>query len=150
MPLNVGDILNGTVTGITNFGAFVDLPDKESGMVHISEIASSFVKEISDFIAVGDEVKVKVIGVDEKGKVALSIKQAMTKEEIENEKEKKKKNKPKPNVWQGQRAKKSEDLSFEEMMSKFKQVSEEKIAQLKRANETKQGGYSKRSSGRRK
>ncbi len=150
MPLNVGDILTGKVSGITNFGAFVDLPDKESGMVHISEIATSFVKEISDFVSVGDEVKVKVIEIDEKGKVALSIKQAMTKEEIESEREKKKKEKPKPNVWQGQRAKKTDDLSFEEMMSKFKQVSEEKIAQLKRSNEGKQGGYSKRSSSKRK
>ena len=71
-----GQILKGKITGITKFGAFVDLPGGESGMVHISEVSDSFVKEITDFVKLGDEVTVKVISVGEDKKISLSIKKA--------------------------------------------------------------------------
>ena len=105
MAVEIGAILEGKVTGITNFGAFVELPDKTTGMVHISEVSNSFIKDIHEVLKENDTVKVKVIDVNEKGKVALSIKKALPKEEMP---EKPKKNfndrsKSRPQVWTGQR-----------------------------------------------
>lgn len=74
MELEVGAILEGKVTGITKFGAFVSLPGGRSGLVHISEIAYSYVSDVSEFLSVGQEVKVKLISIDETGRINLSIK----------------------------------------------------------------------------
>ena len=75
MELGVGTIVDGKVTGITKFGAFVALPDGKSGLVHISEIAYSYVNEVSDHLHEGQEVKVKIIGIDQANWINLSIKQ---------------------------------------------------------------------------
>ena len=75
MELDVGAIVDGKVTGITKFGAFVALPDGKSGLVHISEIAYSYVNEVSDHLREGQEVKVKIIGIDQSKRINLSIKQ---------------------------------------------------------------------------
>ena len=75
MEFGVGSILDGKVTGITKFGAFVALPEGKSGLVHISEIAYSYVNQVSDHLKEGQEVKVKVIGIDQAGRINLSIKQ---------------------------------------------------------------------------
>ena len=75
MEFGVGSIVDGKVTGITKFGAFVALPDGKSGLVHISEIAYSYVNEVSDFLHEGQEVKVKVISIDQANRINLSIKQ---------------------------------------------------------------------------
>ena len=77
MQPTVGEIFEGKVTGITKFGAFVSLPDGTSGLVHISEIANTFVNDVHDFVSEGQTVKVKIIGVNENGKINLSIKKAM-------------------------------------------------------------------------
>ncbi len=148
MALEVGEILEGKVTGITKFGAFVELPEGKTGMVHISEVAPTFVKEIKDHITEGETVKVKVLNIGEDGKISLSIKKAMTPP-------------PRPvgnggfqrphsngggqrsfnnNSWQ----KSSEPVSFEDMLSKFKQTSDEKMSDLKRVTEAKRGGFSRR------
>lgn len=74
MEFGVGSILEGKVTGITKFGAFVALPEGRSGLVHISEIAYSYVNEVSDHLQEGQQVKVKVIGIDENNRINLSIK----------------------------------------------------------------------------
>lgn len=76
MEFGVGSILEGKVTGITKFGAFVSLPGGKSGLVHISEIAYSYVSDVSEFLKEGQEVKVKVIGIDESNRINLSIKKA--------------------------------------------------------------------------
>ena len=76
MQLQVGMVLEGKVTGITKFGAFVALPDGKSGLVHISEIANTFVNDVHDYVQDGQEVKVKVIGIADDGKINLSIKKA--------------------------------------------------------------------------
>ena len=76
MQPTVGEILEGRVTGITKFGAFVSLPDGSSGLVHISEIANTFVNDVHDYVSEGQTVKVKVIGINENGKINLSIKKA--------------------------------------------------------------------------
>ena len=75
MEFGVGSILDGKVTGITKFGAFVSLPEGRSGLVHISEIAYSYVNEVSEHLKEGQEVKVKVIGIDQSNRINLSIKQ---------------------------------------------------------------------------
>ena len=74
MDLAVGAIVEGKVTGITKFGAFVALPEGKSGMVHISEVAASFVSDIKDFLQEGQQVKVKIINIDQAGRINLSIK----------------------------------------------------------------------------
>ncbi|MBQ8028864.1 MAG: S1 RNA-binding domain-containing protein [Clostridia bacterium] len=146
--LEIGAIVEGKVTGLTNFGAFVALPDGTSGMVHISEVSSSYVKDIKDFLSEGQEVKVKVIGINEAGKISLSIKKANEKEEPAEPPRRQqapRRRSGNPNVWQGQPQAPSQDsMSFEDMMARFKQVSDEKMTDLKRAGDSKHGGYSRR------
>ena len=76
MEISVGAILEGTIKSITKFGAFVSLPGGRSGLVHISEIAHSYVANVSDFLSEGQAVKVKVVSIDEAGRINLSIKKA--------------------------------------------------------------------------
>ena len=76
MQPTVGEIFEGKVTGITKFGAFVSLPDGSNGLVHISEIANTYVNDVHDHVTEGQTVKVKVIGINETGKINLSIKKA--------------------------------------------------------------------------
>ena len=75
MEIGVGAVLDGKVSGITKFGAFVSLPEGRSGLVHISEIAYTYVNEVTDHLHEGQEVKVKVIGIDQANRINLSIKQ---------------------------------------------------------------------------
>ncbi len=136
MQLEVGTIVEGKVTGFTSFGAFIDLGEGKKGLVHISEVANEYVKEIGEHLTVGQDVKVKILSVGDDGKISLSIKKA-TEE---------KKPQPKPrqsaprqaNVWQGNKSADSVAHSFEDMMAKFKQISDEKMSDLKR--DSKHGG----------
>lgn len=159
MEIETGSIVEGKVSGVTKFGAFVDLPDGSTGMVHISEISASYVNEISDFLKIGQQVKVKVLPSD-KGKIALSIKQANPKPEERTRKNEsshqrpRKPYKPAPPVtspgdfeWQNSTA--SRLGSFEDMMSKFKQTSEDKMSDLKKSTGASRG-YSRRGNGSRK
>ncbi len=132
MELTVGQIVEGKITGITNFGVFVDLGDSKTGMVHISEVAQTFVNEIRDHVKENDVVKMKVLSISEDGKISLSIKRAI--ESPKKEFRESRRTPPKPDksfTWSTQ---KSEPASFEEMMSKFKMTSEEKFSDLKRKN----------------
>ena len=74
MAIEVGSIVEGTVSGITNFGAFVELPEGKVGLIHISEVADEYVSDVKDFLKEKDKVKVKVLNIDDKGKIGLSIK----------------------------------------------------------------------------
>ncbi len=77
MALEVGTIVEGKVTGITKFGAFVGLPEGKSGLVHISEIANSFVSDVHEHVQMGQAVKVRVLSISDEGKINLSIKRAL-------------------------------------------------------------------------
>ena len=77
MAIEVGGVAEGKVTGITKFGAFIDLGEGKVGLVHISQIANTYVKDVSEHLKVGDPVKVKVVGVTKDGKYDLSIKQLL-------------------------------------------------------------------------
>lgn len=146
MQPKVGDLLEGKITGITKFGVFVDIGDNTTGMVHISEVAHTFVNEIRDFVKEGDTVKVKVLAVGDDGKISLSMKRAQ--EKPERGKGGSRFSAPsKPDnsfVWT---APKHENASFEDMMSRFKQTSDEKFSDLKRKNievrRVKRGGAGK-------
>jgi len=76
MEFGVGSVLEGKVTGITKFGAFISLPENRSGLCHISEIAYTYVNDVKDYLQEGQTVKVKVIGIDDSGRINLSIKKA--------------------------------------------------------------------------
>ncbi|MDY4813931.1 MAG: S1 RNA-binding domain-containing protein [Ruminococcus sp.] len=146
MALEVGSVLTGKVTGVMKFGAFVALPENKSGMVHISEISHEYVNDINDAIKVGDEVTVKVISIDN-DKISLSIKANLEKPAPKpKQKRPRKPYVPAPKVtspgdfqWENN---KNENSSFEDMMSKFKKTSEDKMSDLKRGNESR--GYSRR------
>lgn len=146
MALEVGSVVKGNVTGVMKFGAFVALPDNKSGMVHISEISHEYVNDINDAIKVGDEVTVKVISIDN-GKISLSIKANLEKPAPKpKQKRPRKLYVPAPKVtspgdfqWEDS---KNDSSSFEDMMSRFKKTSEDKMSDLKRGNESR--GYSRR------
>lgn len=150
--VEVGEILESKVTGLTNFGAFVALPGNVTGMVHISEVSQSFVSDIHDFLQEGQTVKVKVLDVTPEGKISLSIKKAMDPQPgAAPQGERPRRNGPPPrqrsapNVWKGGNdARRDEPQSFEDMMTRFKQVSDEKISDLKRANDGKRSSYSRK------
>ncbi len=159
MALGVGEILEGRVTGLTKFGAFVSLPEDKVGMVHISEVSTTYVKDIGDFLEKGQTVKVKVLSIDENGKISLYLKQVPENAEVvrkaeddhRDNGERRERKRSAPNVWQGQKSKYSDkqDLTFEEMMSQFKQQSDDKLTDLKRATESKHGGFSRRGGNKR-
>ena len=144
MQLEVGKIFEGKVTGITNFGVFVELPDGSVGMVHISEVAPVFVKEIRDHVKEGQDVKVKVLEIGQSGKISLYIKKAM--DNNKNERKPYKRQTSPGNVEWNNPNKNNGATSFEDMMSKFKKTSDEKMSDLKRATESKRGGFSRRGS----
>ena len=79
MSIEVGEKVTGTVSGITNFGAFIDLGDRKTGLVHISEVSDSFIKDIKDVLKVGEQVTVKVMSIGDDGKIGLSIRRAVDK-----------------------------------------------------------------------
>ncbi len=128
MSVVVGSKVEGKVTGITHFGAFVELPDGITGLVHISEVDEEYVKDIHLFLKVNDAVMVKIINVDKDGKIGLSIRQA--------------KNKPAPDPEK----KKANDRAFEDQLSRFLKDSEERLTTLRRSTDSKRGGRGTRRS----
>lgn len=125
MATEVGNKLNGTVTGITRFGAFVKLPDGKTGLVHISEVDDRYVEDIKDVLKVGDDVTVKVINIADDGKIGLSIRKA--------------KEGSRPPRGGGKRPQRR-SVSFEDKLNRFLKDSEENLASLKRQTESKRGG----------
>ena len=139
MSLEKGSIVEGKVTGVMPFGAFVSLPDNKSGLVHISEITREYVKDINDYIKQGDMVKVKVIDIDKNGKINLSIRQAHSDEKKQNQTKQAGPIRPADIDWSQRDV---EELSFEDKLSRFKKDADEKMLALKRSNESKRsGGY---------
>lgn len=135
MQLAVGQIVEGKITGITNFGVFVDLGEGKTGMVHISEVARTYVNDINEFVKINDVVKMKVLGISDEGKISLSIKRAAEPERPSRDNgERKFQQHSKPDGSYTWTPKKSEPASFEEMMNRFKQVSDDKFSDLKRKN----------------
>lgn len=128
MSIEVGSKLQGKVTGITNFGAFVELEKGTTGLVHISEVADNYVKDINEHLTIGEEIEVKVINVEKDGKIGLSIKKA----------------KEKPPVARQTRSssnfRNERPDNFESKMSRFLKDSEDRLSSLKKHTESKRGG----------
>lgn len=128
MQLAVGEVLEGKVSGITKFGAFVSLPDGQSGLVHISEIANSYVNDVHDHVSEGQTVKVKVIGIND-GKINLSIKKTELPERQERPKTQPRRENPKrENRARGEVKGPTDDINFEDKLRKFMQESDSRIA----------------------
>ena len=166
MKPEIGQIYEGKITSITNFGAFVTLPDGPDGMVHISEVSNGFVKDIHDVLEVGQSVKVKVITIADNGKIALSIKKAQDNPREERAPQSQRPRtqqrptqRPRTNhtqdkapatkqilypdgVWEETI---SSNQDFEDMMSRFKKSSQDRMSDLKRGGESR--GYSRRGNG---
>lgn len=132
MDLVVGAVVDGKVTGIMKFGAFVSLPGGKSGLVHISEIAYSYVNEISDFLSEGQEVKVKIIGIDENNRINLSIKKAQ-----EPPAPPPRYNKPAQSGSSGKPAQNAAPPSFEDKLKQFMADSDSKISGIKQYSDRK-------------
>ncbi len=141
MSIEVGSVVEGVVTGITNFGAFVQLPGGKVGLVHISEVADVYVRDVKDFLKEQEQVKVKVLSVDDRGKVGLSIKQLRPPVEQQSEVVRR----PPPSEYR-RPVRVVNAPSFEDKLSKFLKDSDERLTDLKRHTDSKRGG---RGAGRR-
>ena len=141
MSIEVGSKVQGKVTGITNFGAFVELPGGSTGLVHISEVADSYVKDVNDHLKVGDQIEVKVIS-EKEGKIALSIKKAIDRPEGQTTSYSKRPARQGDGRSKGFRSKSSfqPKENFEDKMARFLKTSEENLSTLKRSAESKRGG----------
>ena len=117
----MGAVYEGKVTGITAFGAFVLLPVGKSGMVHISEVANTYVDDIHKHLTEGQSVTVKVINIDPAGRINLSIKKAMPSQPL------------RPQSTQTTLPKTQDEL-FEDRLKQFMQASESKISDSKLYN----------------
>jgi S1 RNA binding domain protein len=115
MSFAVGEVVDGKVTGITNFGAFVELSPGTTGLVHISEVADVYVKDIKDFVQLNDIVKVRILSMKD-GKIGLSIRQAQPK------------------------TRRQSQQSFEDKLAKFMKDSDERQSDLKKSLDSKRGG----------
>lgn len=152
--------MEGKVTGIKPFGAFVALPENKTGLVHISEVSYEYVQDLATVLEEGQQVSVKVISIAPDGKIALSIKRTQPAPERGARPQggnrqagnggsarpsgPRPKREAPPRVWQPKPAQPQGELSFEDMMARYKTQSEEKIADLKRVTENRRGGYSRR------
>lgn len=132
MALEVGSIIEGRVEGITNFGAFIDVGDGKTGLVHISEVAVSYVKDIHDFLKEGQTVRVKVMTIEPNGKIALSIKKAAM-EEKPTQPRPRRSSVPMEYDWSKKRDTSGD--SFEDKLLQFKHESDERMQSMKRGNE---------------
>ncbi|AIK37409.1 RNA-binding protein S1 [Bacillus pseudomycoides] len=160
MSIEVGSKLQGKVTGITNFGAFVELPEGLTGLVHISEVADNYVKDINDHLKVGDQVEVKVINVEKDGKIGLSIKKAKERVKPEGDRprseyqrggdqrggDQQRSGRPQRNRSFNRDNRGGRDNggnqkeTFEQKMARFLKDSEDRLTSLKRNTESKRGG----------
>lgn len=160
MAIEVGAKVAGKVSGITNFGAFIDLGDHKTGLVHISEVSDGFVKDIHDVLSIGDEVTVKVLNIGDDGKIALSIRKAQDKPEghAEHEHHSHEHHENNNNYHGGgnshyrnsnnggghsrnnNHSNSNHKESFDDLMSGFLKESEDRLATLKRNTEGKRGG----------
>lgn len=132
MEFSVGTIVEGKVTGITKFGAFVSLAPNKSGLVHISEVANTYVNDISEHLQVGQEVKVKILSIDDNGRINLSVKKAVEQPQQRPQRQ---------NVQRTQSRsftpEPKEPASFEEKLKQFMADSDSKMSGIKQYSDRK-------------
>ncbi len=155
MSIEVGNVISGKVTGITNFGVFVDLGDRKTGLVHISEVSDSYIQDIKEVLKVGDEVKVKVMTIADDGKISLSIRRAVEKPKEDSANKTKKSFTPRNDSqdfkknrsasrtaapYEKKSPSQAKATDFDSLMSSFLKDSEDRLTSLKRNTEGKRGG----------
>lgn len=121
MAIEVGSVVEGVVTGITRFGAFVELPGGVTGLVHISEVADAYVKDVKDYLQEKERIQVKVINIAGDGKIGLSIKQVNPQ-------------------YKERKLRRKDSKSFEDRLARFLKESDERQQELKKNTESKRGG----------
>ncbi len=148
MHLEEGELLEGRVTGIMPFGAFVALPEGKSGLIHISEVANTYVNDINEFLSVGQTVKVRVLRISQEGKISLSAKRAEEQSAPARAPQRKAETpRPAPVKYSGQEIyipTRSDDRNFEDKLKQFMQESDSKMSGSRLFDQQK------RSRGRRK
>jgi S1 RNA binding domain protein len=154
MTIEVGTKVDGKVSGITNFGAFIDLGEDRSGLVHISEVSDGFIKDIHDVLKVGDAVKVKILSIADDGKIALSIRKAVDRPApVRKETHKPTSTnqrpsgnfRPRPTNNHTDRNRRDQhstnvEPDFDQLLSGFLKDSESRLSTLKRNTDGKRGG----------
>lgn len=145
MQLEIGKIYTGRVKGITQYGAFVDIDGGGTGMVHISEIANTYVSDIREHLTENQDVRVKVIGINEAGKASLSIKKVSdenAQQAQQQPNQKRRSDAPrrsKANIWEPKKQTPPSEMTFEDMLAHFKQSSEDRMCDIKRSTDRKNG-----------
>jgi S1 RNA binding domain protein len=137
----VGSVVEGVVTGITRFGAFVLLPGGKTGLVHISEVADSYVNDIKDFVKEQDQVKVKILSYDGSQKIALSIRQAKPGASAVRPRS------GGSSAGPGRGRGPARPQNFEDRLARFMKESEDKQADLRRHHDSRRGGHRGRGEG---
>ena len=138
MELAVGAVLEGKITGITKFGAFVALEGGKSGLVHISEVANAYVNDVHDHVQLGQTVKVRVLSLSDDGKINLSIKRAEEEPQPRQKREPRAQSPAKPVSAPPQAAETTGDQDFEDRLKRFMQESDSRIADNRVYSEHKQ------------
>ena len=147
MAIEVGSVVEGVVTGITNFGAFVELPEGKTGLIHISEVADVYVNDVHDFLRERDQVKVKVLTVDDRGKIGLSIKALQDKPAAPASPaaaSRARPPRPPRDMRRTAAARQMGSPSFEDKLSRFLKDSDERLTDLRRKTDSKRGGRGSR------
>ena len=147
MAIEVGSVVEGVVTGITNFGAFVELPEGKMGLIHISEVADVYVNDVHDFLKERDSVKVKVLTVDDRGKIGLSIKALQDKPAAPAQSAAAAPVRPPRPPRDMRRTAATRQIgspSFEDKLSRFLKDSDERLTDLRRKTDSKRGGRGSR------
>ena len=146
MAIEVGSVVEGVVTGITNFGAFVELPEGKTGLIHISEVADVYVNDVHDFLRERDSVKVKVLTVDDRGKIGLSIKALQDKPEAPTQPTAApaRPSRPPRDMRRTAATRQMGSPSFEDKLSRFLKDSDERLTDLRRKTDSKRGGRGSR------
>ena len=130
MEFTGGAGLDGTVKSITNFGAFISLPETKTGLVHISEVANTYVSDIRQHLTENQEVKVMVIG-NEAGKLNLSVKRLEAKPQHEAKPATERSPRPVRSAPTPPPAPKTADQLFEERLKQFMSESDSKISSIR-------------------
>ena len=144
MQLEIGKIYKGKVKGITNYGAFVEIPLEGSkpvtGMVHISEVSNTYVTDIHTHLEEGQSVQVKVLNISEQGKISRSIKKALPADDKpQKSRPPRRQERDRGAAWEAKSQKPAGEMTFEDMMNRFKQNSEERMCDIRRNTDRKNG-----------
>lgn len=137
--LKVGDAVEAEVVRITDFGAFVKLADGKKGLIHISQISDSYVKNVNDHLRIGDKVKARVVTISPDGKIDLSLKSQRGPEARQEDKRRHTEESCRDNPVQFRRAKTFKTSTFEEKLKQFLKESEKRQADLRKHSEEKRG-----------